>query len=273
MAGPEAFFQRMVGIVTPDAIHALAETRIGIAGCGGTGGSFAIMLARMGVGSVRLADGDTYEAANISRQAGAFQSTLGMGKADTIAAMVRDINPDAEVEVMDGLTEKNVVDFVAGRHIVIDAIDLLAWQAKLWLYDAARSAGTVAVGGACPLGWGAAVTVFGPHTPNFREFFEIDGDMDRSGFLQAVGRRLFPSQLSSAYAPGGSLQQRDGHEYVSAVAPAIELATALVGAEVFSIMTNEGREPTWAPATLEIDLMERAAVARGSVLRDTTGRI
>ena len=59
------------------------------------------MLARAGVGRLRLADFDVIKPSNINRQLYALGSTLGRTKASVAAGRVKDINPDCEVEPLE----------------------------------------------------------------------------------------------------------------------------------------------------------------------------
>ena len=48
--------------------HKLAQARVVIVGCGATGSALASLLARSGVGSLRLVDRDYVEPSNLQRQ-------------------------------------------------------------------------------------------------------------------------------------------------------------------------------------------------------------
>ena len=57
----------------------LKKFRVGIAGAGGLGSNCAVALARSGVGTLVIADFDTVEASNLSRQY-YFTDQIGMMK-------------------------------------------------------------------------------------------------------------------------------------------------------------------------------------------------
>src|SRR4029077_4334773 len=92
-------FSRNIGILTADEKQKLSQSTIAIAGLGGIGGSTLITLARMGVGTFRLADFDRFDYPNINRQYGARVDTKGQLKCDVLADEVRGINPRAEIEI------------------------------------------------------------------------------------------------------------------------------------------------------------------------------
>ena len=76
----EEAFSRNIGWLTEDEQQLLRGKRIAIAGLGGVGGSHLLTLSRLGVGAFNIADLDTFELANMNRQAGASMATLGAGK-------------------------------------------------------------------------------------------------------------------------------------------------------------------------------------------------
>lgn len=68
-----------------------------VLGLGGVGSSCAEALARGGVGSLVVLDEDVVEPSKINRQTLAFVSTVGRVKAEVMAEMISDINPDCRV--------------------------------------------------------------------------------------------------------------------------------------------------------------------------------
>jgi tRNA A37 threonylcarbamoyladenosine dehydratase len=92
-------FDRNIGWVTEPEQQVLRSKRVAIAGMGGVGGVHVVTLARLGVQRFNIADFDTFDIANFNRQVGATMSSLGRPKAEVLAEMVRDINPEADVRV------------------------------------------------------------------------------------------------------------------------------------------------------------------------------
>lgn len=110
-----------------DGLDALAGATVMVLGLGGVGSSCAEALARGGVGSLVLLDRDTVEESNINRQRLAFVSTIGRVKADVMAEMVADINPDCRVWARQVfLTRENLAETLAELprpDYVVDCID------------------------------------------------------------------------------------------------------------------------------------------------------
>jgi len=128
----------------------LAAGRIAIVGCGATGSVLAQLLARAGVGKLRIIDRDYVEASNLQRQslfdeADASESTP---KAIAAARKIAGFNSEVEVEArVEDVVPGNVEAILEGVDVVLDGTDnfetryLLndyAVKASLpWIYTAA----------------------------------------------------------------------------------------------------------------------------------------
>lgn len=129
------FTSRTEMLVGADALAALSRKRAAIFGLGGVGGSAAEALARAGVGSFLLVDGDEVSLTNINRQAVAWRSTLGLAKTDVMRSRILDINPDARVELVKRfIMPGDGFDMLAGADIVLDAIDTVSVKLALAEY-------------------------------------------------------------------------------------------------------------------------------------------
>ena len=71
-----------------DALVRLRRSRVAVLGLGGVGSWCAEALARAGVGALTLVDEDTVSESNINRQCCALHSTIGLPKAEVMAARV-----------------------------------------------------------------------------------------------------------------------------------------------------------------------------------------
>ncbi|TNC81487.1 MAG: tRNA cyclic N6-threonylcarbamoyladenosine(37) synthase TcdA [Oleiphilus sp.] len=127
MMSPE-YQQRFGGIARLYGQAALArfhQSHIAIIGIGGVGSWAAEALARSGIGRISLFDMDDICVSNTNRQIHALSSTVGKTKVESMAARLREINPDAEVTPeFCFVTEKNVLDKLDQRFdFVFDATD------------------------------------------------------------------------------------------------------------------------------------------------------
>jgi sulfur carrier protein ThiS adenylyltransferase len=94
----------MVARHTPGVHARLKQATVGIAGLGGLGSAAAIALARVGIGTLILADFDLVEPSNLNRQHYTINH-IGMAKTDAMAEILASINPYIQV-----ITHRVVLD-------------------------------------------------------------------------------------------------------------------------------------------------------------------
>ena len=120
----EERYIRNLGALTEAECALLREKTVLVAGCGGLGGYLIEMLLRLGVGEIRAADGDCFEASNLNRQLLSAPSLLGRSKAETAAERAAAVNPEVRfVAIPEYVTEANVDELVRGCDAVLDALD------------------------------------------------------------------------------------------------------------------------------------------------------
>ena len=144
-----------------EAECALLHTRrVLVAGCGGLGGNLINMLSRVGVGNLRIVDGDAFEETNLNRQLFSEVPILGTNKARAAAERINRINPDVCVETVETfVTEENAVELVRGCDVVLDALDNV--DGRRVLAGACKKVGVPFVYGAIS-GWVAQSAVSMP---------------------------------------------------------------------------------------------------------------
>lgn len=129
-----------------------------VVGLGGLGGSLAVLLARVGVGRLLLADGDTFTASNLNRQLLATHSTLGLSKAQVTARHLTDINPGLIVEAVPHfLDQANLAPYLSQVQVALDGLDTV--RARRELFAAAAAAGVPLVHGAVQGRFGQVATI------------------------------------------------------------------------------------------------------------------
>ena len=120
----EERYIRNLGALTEKECTLLHTKTVFVAGCGGLGGYLIEMLLRLGVGTIRAADGDTFEASNMNRQLLSSPSSLGQPKAEAAAARAALVNPDVRfVPIPEFVTEENAAELIRGCDVVLDALD------------------------------------------------------------------------------------------------------------------------------------------------------
>lgn len=101
----------------------LKKTRVCILGLGGLGSNVAVLLARSGIGYLKLVDFDIVEASNLNRQQYRI-SHIGIKKTEVMKSIIREINPFVEVDILDiKVDRKNIYSIVGDIEIVVEAFD------------------------------------------------------------------------------------------------------------------------------------------------------
>jgi molybdopterin-synthase adenylyltransferase len=128
----------------------LAMARVAIVGCGATGSALASLLARAGVGSIRIIDRDYVEPSNLPRQSlfdesdAADSLPKAIAAARKIAAFNSQIIIDPQVA---DLTPTSISALLAGIELILDGTDnfetrylindFAVQQSLPWIYTAA----------------------------------------------------------------------------------------------------------------------------------------
>jgi molybdopterin/thiamine biosynthesis adenylyltransferase len=175
----KSIFQRNIGLLTPEAQDLLKNSTVSIAGVGGVGGITAETLARMGLGNLKIADIEEFSVTDLNRQTGSFHSTIGKPKVDVLYNLLKDINPEVDIEVYSkGVSTENASEFVCNADIVVDALDYYAPEAKIALHREARKNRQYIF--SCPiLGFGSLILCFGPESPTIEAFFEYPEEPEK----------------------------------------------------------------------------------------------
>lgn len=132
------------------ALETFLEARVVVVGIGGVGSWTVEALARSGIGMIRMVDLDEICLTNVNRQLHAMDGQFGRQKTTAMEERVRAINPNCEVEVIDGFFTERSVEEVLGGEIsgVIDAIDSMKHKALLLAECTRRGIPVVTCGGA-----------------------------------------------------------------------------------------------------------------------------
>ena len=127
------WLDRTKSLLGEDGIKKLQNASVTIVGVGGVGGEVAVLLARAGIGRLRLIDFDVVDETNINRQVVAYTNTVGKKKTDVLAEIIKKINPNCLVEAISKRLTKENVGELLGDFFVVDAIDSV--QDKVELID------------------------------------------------------------------------------------------------------------------------------------------
>ena len=231
-------FSRNLGWITEAEQEILRGKRVAIAGLGGVGGSHIITLARLGIGAFSIADFDHFEIQNFNRQAGATVSNLGKPKAEVMAAMAREINPEISVRSFPaGVDDDNLDEFLDGVDLYVDSLDFFALDIRNKVFNACAEKGIPAVT-AAPLGMGAALLVFMPGSMSYETYFRMQGqDPDEQALRFMLG--LAPARLQLSYLVDDTRVDFSAKKGPS-TPMACELCAGFAGTYALKILLNRG---------------------------------
>ncbi len=137
----------------------LGESKVVVIGLGGLGGCVCEILARAGVGSLTLIDGDFFEPSNLNRQLLSQEDLMGVSKAKAAKNRVNSINCEINVKyVNEYLDESNMYDTIKNGDLVVDCLDTI--DIRFILQDAANKASIPVVSGAIAGMTGQVTTIF-----------------------------------------------------------------------------------------------------------------
>ena len=109
----------------------LKKVKVCILGLGGLGSNVAVLLARSGIGYLKLVDFDIIEASNLNRQQYRV-SHIGMKKTEAMKSIIREINPFVETDILDiKVDRENIHSIVGDIEIVVEAFDRAETKAML----------------------------------------------------------------------------------------------------------------------------------------------
>jgi molybdopterin/thiamine biosynthesis adenylyltransferase len=166
---PECFERNFPSLSAAEQLRVFESAAL-VVGLGGLGGALAVLLARVGVGRLLLADGDVFQPSNLNRQILATQATLGRKKAEVAAEHILAINPGLAAEAIPSfLTADTLPPYLAQVQVVLDGLDSLAARRQLFL--AAQAAGVPLIHGAVLGNHGQIAAVFPEASDAFAKIY------------------------------------------------------------------------------------------------------
>lgn len=183
----------------------LLNSRVLLVGCGALGASHAEMLARAGVGKLRIADRDFVEFTNLQRQT-LFRETDALEripKAIAAKNRIAEINSEIDVEaVIADVNYSNVESLLDGCDLVIDGTD--NFQVRYLLNDACVKKSVTWIYGAAVSSYGTTMTIIPGKTPCLRCIFDEMPDAgssptcDTAGVIMPIIATVSATQVAEA---------------------------------------------------------------------------
>jgi molybdopterin/thiamine biosynthesis adenylyltransferase len=194
----QALYSRNWAFIPDDLQDRLARWTLFTAGAG-LGSVVAALAARTGVQRFIVADGDVVEESNLNRQA-FTRAHLGRNKAEATAAIIQDIQPHAQVEVVTHyLDTADCARLVPRADIILNTIDLDT-PAFLELNRIARAAHKPVLFPLNPV-WMGTVIVFTAESQSLDEFLDTEHLTIDQVSPRTLTMRLF--ERIYAQVPGG----------------------------------------------------------------------
>ncbi len=166
----------------------LLNSRVLLVGCGALGAAHAEMLARAGVGRLRIVDRDFVEFTNLQRQTLFRENDAAERLPKAIAAKNRiaEINSEIAVEaVIADVNQSNVESLIDGCDLVLDGTD--NFQVRYLLNDACVKNDKTWIYGAAVSSYGTTMTIIPGVTPCLRCIFDEMPDAGSSPTCDTAG--------------------------------------------------------------------------------------
>ncbi|WP_281751639.1 ThiF family adenylyltransferase [Thermodesulfomicrobium sp. WS] len=197
----------------------LARARVAVVGAGGLGGYAIELLARIGVGFLRIIDGDTFEETNMNRQLLAEPATLGRPKAQVAQERLARIAPWCVVDARAVFVDVgNAAELLGGVDVVLDCLGGVDPRPVV---HAACAAASVPVVAAAVAGWTVLVGSELPGKPGISLVWGDASAVDAEGQL---------GSLAPAVAMAASLQAAEVVQYLTT--SRLELAGKVLHADL-----------------------------------------
>lgn len=183
----------------------LLHSRVLLVGCGALGAAHAEMLARAGVGTLRIVDRDFVEITNLQRQTLFKESDAADRLPKAIAARTRiaEINSAIQVEaIVVDVNYSNVEGLITGCDLVMDGTD--NFQVRYLLNDACVKYAKTWIYGAAVSSYGTTMTIIPGETPCLRCIFDEMPDAgsaptcDTAGVIMPIIATVAAVQVAEA---------------------------------------------------------------------------
>jgi len=134
-------------------------SHVAIIGLGGLGGGVCEMLARTGVGTLTLVDGDDFDITNLNRQILSLEENIGFPKARVAKERINAVNSSIKVNTWQSYAdETNIYGMINGADLVVDCLDSI--DARFLLQEFAQKASIPLVSGAIAGVCGQVTVIF-----------------------------------------------------------------------------------------------------------------
>ena len=185
----------------------LLNSRVIVMGAGGLGSGVIMNLAALGVGQIKIIDGDIVEESNLNRQIIHKYKNIGRAKVISAKDWVQEFNPDIRVELDKiKINELNYFNIIQGYDIIIDCFD--SYESKYMLNEIIIRHKKVLIHGAAQGFYGQVTTII----------------PDKTGCLECVMQK--PKQIKETMH--------------ASLSPVVNTIAALQAQEALKVITGAG---------------------------------
>jgi len=175
----------------------LLNSRVAVLGLGGLGGLAAELLARMGVGTITLIDGDAFSESNLNRQVLSTEENLQQKKADAARERITKINAAVETIVFKEMAaEHNIKKILQDCHLALDCLDNL--ETRFLLQETCQKLGIPMIHGAIAQFSGQVSTIF-PGDPGLKAIYSSFNKGQNKGIETELGNPATTPALVAAW--------------------------------------------------------------------------
>lgn len=184
--------KRTLDAISKMELSVLKTKTVCVVGVGGLGGYAVEMLARLGIGTIRIADGDIFETSNLNRQLFSTEHNIGQSKVKEVCIRINAVNSSVKCEIVDEpVTSNNIEDVLAGIDIVLDCVDNL--RTRYIMQDACESLNISMIHGAVGAWQGQVSTIY----PGDRTISKIYGSEYKEEIAPIGTASFLPATIAS----------------------------------------------------------------------------
>ena len=181
---PERYARNMKTFSSEDQAN-LLKSRVSIVGLGGLGGTVSEILARTGIGTLNLIDGDRFEASNLNRQFLSSYEMMGKCKTEAAVKRIKEINASITVRRHDEyLDDRNSDALIRQSDVIVDCLDNIT--TRFILENASKKTGSPLVSAAVAGLSGHITTIF-PEDQGLKLIYGPPNDLKSKGAETSLG--------------------------------------------------------------------------------------
>jgi tRNA A37 threonylcarbamoyladenosine dehydratase len=244
----ENWLERTELLINEKQLEKLKKAHVLIVGLGGIGSFAAEFIARAGIGTMTIIDGDVFDSTNKNRQLTALDSTIGRNKALVLAERLKDINPELKVNCVEEFVTPERVWKLLSEYTpdyVMDCIDSVSPKLE-WIIACKR----LRIKIISHLGAGGKMDVTKVQVANLHQTYNcklaahLKKRLKKREVLFKTVRAVFSSELQQKHA----LKMTDGKNYKRSFYGTVSYMPALFGlmgaADVIRYLMEKEPVPT-----------------------------